>query len=87
MRSGAKPKPLTASQKAEVKEARATYRELRQKTARADITPELFLYAVLDERGLYPDTKAVVSEMRRRQPDNADLAALAEYVEAKSQGR
>lgn len=87
VRSAARPKPLTPEQKAEVKEARTTYEQLRRSAPADDITPELFLYSVLDEHRLYDDMKTVVSEMRRRQPKNPDVAAMAEYVESKAQGR
>lgn len=87
VRSGIRPKPLTPAQEAEVKEARATYTELRRTAADDDITPELFLYSVLDEHRLYQDMKVVVSEMQRRQPGNADVASMVEYVESKATGR
>ena len=87
VRSGVRPKPLSPEQEAEVKQARATYAQLRQSSPADDITPELFLYSVLDEHRLYQDMKVVVSEMQRRQPGNADIAAMAEYVESKSTGR
>jgi hypothetical protein len=87
VRSGLRPKPLSPEQEAEVKQARVTYQQLRQGAAEDDILPELFLYSVLDEHRLYGDMKVVVSEMQRRQPGNADVAAMAEYVESKSEGR
>ena len=87
VRSGIRPKPLSPQQEAEVKQARATYTELRRSAAEDDITPELFLYSVLDEHRLYQDMKVIVSEMQRRQPGNADVAAMAEYVESKAVGR
>lgn len=87
VRSAARARPLTPEQEAEISQARATYERLRQAAPADDITPELYLYSVLEEHGLYPDMKVVVSEMQRRQPRNADIAAMAEYVEAKSQSR
>jgi hypothetical protein len=42
---------------------------------------------VLDEHRLYQDMKVVVSEMQRRQPGNADVATMVEYVESKATGR
>lgn len=87
VRSGIRPKPLSPEQEAEVKQARVTYEQLRKTAPEDDITPELFLYSVLDEHRLYQDMKGVVSEMQRRQPGNADVAAMAEYVESKATGR
>jgi hypothetical protein len=87
VRSGLRPKPLSPEQEAEVKHARATYEEMRRSAAEDDILPEMFLYSVLDEHRLYRDMKVVVSEMQRRQPGNADIAAMADYVESKAGGR
>lgn len=77
----------TPEDELQVSQARKTYEELRRASPADDITPEFYLYSVLDEHQRYQDMKPIVSEMRRRQPANADLAAMAEYVEAKSQGR
>lgn len=87
VRSGARPKPLTAEQEAEIRDARQNYERMRQSFPEDDITPELYLFTVLEEHRKYDDMKPVVAEMRRRQPKNADVAAMAEYVEAKSEGR
>lgn len=87
VRSGARIKPLSAEQKAEIAQAYTTYDELRRSAPEEDITPELYLFAVLEENRQYQDLKLLVTEMQRRQPANADLAAIAEYAENKAQGR
>jgi hypothetical protein len=87
VRSGARPKPLTDEQQAEIKDARLTYQRLRETFPADDITPELYLFTVLEEHRQYDDLKPVVAEMQRRQPKNADVRAMADYVEAKSQGK
>jgi hypothetical protein len=87
VRSGARPQPLSAEQEAEIKDARATYQRLRETFPADDITPELYLFTVLEEHRQYEELKPVVAEMRRRQPKNADVKAMAEYVEAKSPGK
>jgi hypothetical protein len=87
VRSGARPKPLTAEQEEEIREARTTYTRLRDTFPPDDITPELYLFTVLEEHRQYEDLKPIVAEMQRRQPKNADVRAMAEYVEAKSQGK
>jgi hypothetical protein len=87
VRSGARIKPLSAEQKAEIAHAYTTYDELRRSAPEEDITPELYLFSVLEEHRQYQDLKLVATEMRRRQPSNADLAAIAEYAEDKAQGR
>src|SRR5206468_1611707 len=52
-----------------------------------DITPELYLYSVLQVHLLYNDMKVVVSEMQRRQPANPDVAVMVEYVKVKTQSQ
>lgn len=78
-------KRLTPQQQAEVRQARQTYDQLRQSSAADDITPELYLYSVLQDHLLYTDMKPVVAEMQKRQPANADVAAMAEYVKVKTE--
>jgi hypothetical protein len=78
---------LTAQQQAEVRQARDTYQQMRSTAAQDDITPEIYLYSVLQDHLLYNDMKPVVEEMSRRQPGNADVAELAAYVKAKTEPR
>lgn len=61
-------------------EARATYDSLRARLAKDDITPELYLYAVLSEHGLRDEMNRVAQEMRRRQPDNEEVKWLAKEL-------
>jgi hypothetical protein len=75
---------LTPQQQAEIRQARQTYEELRHAAAADDITPELYLYSVLQDHLLYNDMKVVVAEMERRYPGNPDVAVMAEYVKAKT---
>ncbi len=78
---------LTAQQQAEVRQARETYEKMRTSAAQDDITPEIYLYSVLQDHLLYTDMKPVVEEMARRQPGNADVAELVAYVKAKTETR
>ncbi|HEX2566902.1 MAG TPA: hypothetical protein VHL85_08575 [Burkholderiales bacterium] len=78
-------KRLTPQQQAEVRQARQTYDQLRQSSAADDITPELYLYSVLQDHLLYNDMKPIVAEMQKRQPGNADVAAMADYVKVKTE--
>src|SRR2546428_4973343 len=80
------PRP-TPQQQAEVRQARQTYEQLRQSAPADDITPELYLYSVLQDHLLYNDMKGVVSEMQRRQPSNPDVAVMVEYVKVKTETR
>jgi hypothetical protein len=53
---------LTPQQQAEVRQARETYQQLRAQAAADDITPELYLYSVLQDHLLYTDMKPVVEK-------------------------
>lgn len=75
---------LTAQQQAEVRQAREIYQKLRSEAAQDDITPELYLYSVLQDHLLYADMKPVVEEMSKRQPANPDVSELKAYVQAKT---
>jgi len=78
---------LTPQQQAEVRQARDTYAKLRADTPADDITPELYLYSVLQDHLLYGDMKVVVDEMSKRQPGSPDVAVLADYVKAKTEAK
>ena len=77
---------LTRQQKAgleqqeSIRAARATYAQMQREMPADDITPELYLYAALYEFLMYDEMKAVVAEMRRKQPENEDLKALEAWV-------
>lgn len=87
VRGAARDVRLTPQQQAEVRQARQTYEQLRQSAPADDITPELYLYSVLQDHLLYNDMKVVVSEMQRRQPANPDVAVMVEYVKVKTETR
>ena len=55
--------------------------ELAHWAAADDITPELYLYSVLQDFLLYDDMKPVVDEMSKRQPANAEVQELAAWVQ------
>lgn len=78
---------LTAQQQAEVRQARDIYEKMRGTAAQDDITPEIYLYSVLQDHLLYNDMKPVVEEMARRQPNNTDVAELVAYVKVKTEQR
>jgi hypothetical protein len=82
--TGPAEKRLSPQQQAEVRQARQTYDQLRKSTPIDDITPELYLYSVLQDHLLYDDMKPVVAEMQKRQPANPDVAVMAEYVKVKT---
>src|SRR3954467_10684808 len=75
---------LTPPQQAEGRQARQTYDQLRKSAAADDITPELYLYSVLQDHLLYDDMKQAVSERQKLKPSDADVAGMAEYVKVKT---
>jgi hypothetical protein len=85
VRGAGRPPKLTAEQQAEVKSAREIYGKLRSQAAADDITPELYLYSVLQDFLLYDDMKPVVDEMTKRQPSNAEVQELAAWVKSRTQ--
>lgn len=87
LRGAARAQRLTPQQQAEVRQARETYEELRRSAPADDITPELYLYSVLQDNLLYKEMVPVVAQMRRRQPGNPDVAVMAQYVKAKTEAR
>ena len=72
-------------QQADVAAARTTYAQLRQQVPQDDITPELYLFTVLQEYLLYDDMKAVADEMLRKQPGNQEAQQLAEWARVRVQ--
>lgn len=81
---GLKSKPQPgAEQQSELAAARASYAELRRQLPSEDITPELYLFAVLQDHLLYEEMKTLVDDMQRRQPGSAEAAQLAEWLNAR----
>lgn len=85
VRGAGRPPRLTPEQQAEVKTAREIYGKLRSQSPADDITPELYLYSVLQDFLLYDDMKPVVDEMAKRQPANAEVQELAAWVRSRTQ--
>lgn len=69
----------------EVNEARETYRKMAAEAPANDITPELYLYSVLQEYLLYDDMVQVAEEMQRKQPGSTEVQSLLEW--ARNRGR
>lgn len=82
---GAAPLPVDKSAET-LAEARATYQEMKRALPPDDIAPELYYYAALEEHEKYGEMRAVVAEMQRKQPQSADVNALAEWVKKKTGG-
>lgn len=85
VRGSGRPPRLTTEQQTEVKNAREIYAKLRSQSTADDITPELYLYSVLQDFLLYDDMKPVVDEMAKRQPANAEVKELAAWVRSRTQ--
>ena len=78
------PPRLNDAQKAQVTAARDTYASMRAQLPAEDITPELYLYSVLQEFSLYEDLKPVVEEMSKRQPSSPEVQDLVTLVKNRS---
>ena len=85
VRGAAKAPRLSAEQQAEVKAAKDTYGKLRSQLGADDITPELYLYSVLQDYLLYDDMRPVVDEMSKRQPTSTEVQELAAWVKSRTQ--
>jgi len=85
VRGAGKAPRLTAEQQAEVATAKDTYRKMRAQSPADDVTPELYLYSVLQDFLLYDDMKPVVDEMAKRQPGNSEIQELAAWVKSRAQ--
>ncbi len=85
VRGGGKPPRLTAEQQAEIATARDTYKKMRSQATSEDITPELYLYSVLQDYLMYDDMKPVVEEMAKRQPASTEVQELVSWVKSKTQ--
>jgi len=85
VRGGGKAPRLTAEQQSEVAQAKDTYKKMRAGTSVDDITPELYLYSVLQDYLLYNDMRPVVQEMSKRQPNSPEVQELAAWVKSKTQ--
>jgi len=85
VRGTTKAPKLSAEQLAELKTAKDTYGKLRAQSSADDITPELYLYSVLQDFLLYDDMKPVVEEMAKRQPGNTEVQELVAWVKSRTQ--
>jgi hypothetical protein len=85
VRGAGKAPRLTPEQQAEVKAAKETYGKMRAQSGADDITPELYLYSVLQDYLLYDEMKPVVDEMSKRQPASGEVKELAAWVNSRTQ--
>lgn len=74
----AKPSP-------EVEKARALYQTMRAEASADDVTPELFLIAVLQENGLVDELQSVTQEMLKRQPGTPEVKELATWARQRAE--
>lgn len=82
--AGAAPRVI-AEQQADVIRAKDTYTKMRAQASADDITPELYLYSVLQDYLMYEDMKPIVAEMVKRQPGDPDVQALADYAKTRAE--
>jgi len=82
--TGSAPRVM-AEQQADVARAKETYAKMRAQAAADDITPELYLYSVLQDYLMYEDMKPVVEQMVKRQPGNTEVQALTDYTKTRAE--
>lgn len=63
----------------ELRKLDENYTALRKDASADDVTPELYMLAGLHELKLYRDMKPVLEEMRKRQPNNAEVEAVYKH--------
>lgn len=80
---GVKSQQLSGAQAAEVAQAKKTYEAWRATAAHDDITPEIYLYTVLDSYLMYDDMKTVIKAMQDRQPNSQEVKELAAWVSSR----
>lgn len=80
---GLTPQQASLDQQDVLRDARATYAQMRKDLPATDITPELYMYAVLYDFLLYGEMKDVVAEMRRKQPDNDAITPIENWLKTK----
>lgn len=71
---------LSAQERADLAEAKITYGKMRATAPAEDVTPELYLFSVLQGYALYDQLGAVAENMRRRQPRSDEIRALATWA-------
>jgi hypothetical protein len=76
---------LTAAAQSEVAQARRTYDQWKSRVASDDITPELYLYLVLNDYMLYEEMGPVIKTMQDKQPNSAEVKDLAAWVSSRTQ--
>ena len=74
----------TAEEQSELVAARDTYRRLRGTASEDDVTPELYLLAVLQEQGRYEEMPALLDAMARRQPLSPEMQEFAAWVKTRN---
>ncbi len=79
------PAQLTEKEQDEIKAAEATCESLRAGRDTGDITPELYLLAVLADYGRYPEMIKVIDSALKRQPENATLLNLKDWAGSRMQ--
>lgn len=67
-------------QQTNVAAAKDTYQKLRSQLSADDITPELYLFAVLQDYLLYDEMKTVADEMLKKQPNSPEVHDLAAWA-------
>jgi hypothetical protein len=79
------PVELTEDEMEEVNKAKETYNSLIGKVDSGDIMPELYLFSVLADYDQFNEMKRLIGEMRKKQPYNAGIERLDQWLGEQSQ--
>ena len=74
------PVALTDDEKQEIAEAETVYKSLLQKVEPDDILPELYMFSVLADYDQFEAMKKLVGTMKAKQPDNAAIDRLDQWI-------
>ncbi len=78
--SSAKPPVLSETDKKEISAAKKTYQDLLKDAEASDITPELYLFSVLADYDQFEEMETLISDMRKKQPENKDIDQLKTWT-------
>jgi hypothetical protein len=76
--------PVSPEARQQIVKAQEVYRDLQKEAEAGDLTPELYLLSVYAEYGQYAKMEKVIDAMREKQPGNATLKNLGDWVRSQA---
>ena len=75
---------LTEDERADIADARETYRSMQKSVASRDITPELYLIGMLADYEQYEDMETIIDTALQKDPGNTCLRELKEWAHSQA---